>query len=1191
MPSNLRNDVLSAPNKLPESAGTVFRRVFDTTQVLSWTTDKQGFCTALNKDISDELRGLGPLTTTDWMRFVHPDDIDSVLQVMEIARINQEDYQHEYRAIRADGTIRWLFHAGAPRYSKEGVFEGYTGTVIDVTSRHEAFDRLAKSEAEYRLLAEHTSDLICRCDSAGKYLYLSPSYAKLLGIDPVASLGRSAFETIHPDDADSVKEEVERIKVHGVESRVLEVRKKHVDGHYLWAGIKIHGIYDPVTRALSGTVTVSRDISQERLAREKLRRSEERFRKLVHLSSDWYWETDERDVLTYASEGAERVLGLTSDVILGKPRAAFAPDRDESQFSAYREKIAKREPFRDLPFTAKHPKTGKYFHVYVSGEPVFEDGVFIGFQGVGRNVTEEKEMLRELTALAAENQALVENSLDAITQMDASGVFVRVSGAATDVYGYEPAELLGKRYSDFLHPDDIPHAEIVRHGLATGEGTVRNAEMRWIRKDGRISNLSVSAKQALDTGMIYSIAKDVTESLQYQEKLQRINEQMHYILESIGDAFFAVDRDWRITYGNERAARFSGISREQVTGKTLMEAIPGIEKSEVFQYYENAMMTRQDVFFESFYEPAQAWVEVRVYCHDGGLSIFYQDITARRATEQVIRDSELRFKEMIRLTPAGYVAADGQGVLIEVNPAFCAMSGYSQEELVGQNLDQFVSSERLTSMLLRESATNFVHGKETELRHKQGHAVYVLANMTVKRDESGYAKSLTAFVTDITARKEVECQLEVLATHDMLTGLPNRTHVNRTLQSMLDNASPNESIAVLFIDLDRFKEVNDSLGHGVGDVLLQKVAQRLERHMRPTDVVARLGGDEFVVAARCHDGRRSAEAIAQKILTELSAPLDVVGNEVYVSASIGICMVDREAATKELLFQNADMAMYLAKASGRNTFCFFEAEMSARLKNRMALEQALRHAQERNEFELYFQPRINLKSMNVVGMEALIRWHHPELGTVSPADFIPIAEERGLIASIGGWVLDEACRQTQLLVEKYDRPLQVSVNLSAHQLKGKCIIQKVNNALQASKLPAKLLELELTETALIEDMDHSVQVLKDLKSFGLALSVDDFGTGYSSLAYLKRFPIDILKLDRSFINQSPEGVTKLEFVRALVDLAHALKLSVVAEGIETNEMLELLTEARCDEGQGYLFAKPMPLSELEKLLTTFGGLP
>jgi EAL domain-containing protein (putative c-di-GMP-specific phosphodiesterase class I) len=317
----------------------------------------------------------------------------------------------------------------------------------------------------------------------------------------------------------------------------------------------------------------------------------------------------------------------------------------------------------------------------------------------------------------------------------------------------------------------------------------------------------------------------------------------------------------------------------------------------------------------------------------------------------------------------------------------------------------------------------------------------------------------------------------------------------------------------------------------------------------------------------------------------LTTPIAIGGNEVIIGASIGISMFPEDGKTKALLFQSADTAMYRAKAAGRNGYCFFEAAMSVAAKTRMALELSLRPALARKEFELYYQPRIDLKTMSIVGMEALIRWNHPELGLVPPMQFIPIAEDSGLIDPIGQWVLEEACEQTRRFVDQFGRGLRVSVNLSVRQLRRDDIVDQVETVLRRTGLPPNLLELELTESALIENIEHTAGILKDLKNLGITLAVDDFGTGYSGLAYLRSFPIDVLKLDRSFVLQKDEGISSFEFIKAFVDMAHALKLSVVAEGVETGEVLDFLRSASCDEAQGYFLARPLTLDAFEAYLS------
>jgi diguanylate cyclase (GGDEF)-like protein/PAS domain S-box-containing protein len=793
------------------------------------------------------------------------------------------------------------------------------------------------------------------------------------------------------------------------------------------------------------------------------------------------------------------------------------------------------------------------------------------------------------------------------------------------------------------------------------------------------------------------------------EELKRSRERMDAMLENIGDAFFAVDRDWRIIYANRKAASFVDIEIGDALGLPLLEVAPALEGSSLMDCYRRAMASGQPGIVEACWGPTGDWVEARAYPTPDGLSVYFHDITEkRRATEAVrkseqrfrnlfqqagdsilitdrelriiaangracahfgyreeemiglsaraidsgfaygprlleslrqgqthllrmtkrrkdgstfpaevhvsrfedgdqeffqaiirdltdreeaerqLRESEQRFREVIEMTPAGYVVANAEGRILDVNPALCALSGYPRETLVGSRLAHLFEAFPWDQLEPGQQGHATVQGFDAVLRHAGGHTLHVLLNGSTRCDADGRLESITGLLTDITGRKQAECRLQELATHDTLTGLPNRALLHDRLQHMVETCAPGQAVAVMFLDLDRFKEVNDSFGHDHGDVLLCEVAARLRRILRPADVVARLGGDEFVVAAACTGGGavagRPAARIAAKLLEALTVPVTVGNQDVVVGASIGISMYPRDAATRELLFQTADTAMYRAKAEGRNRYRFFEPEMTVAARARMALELSLRPALAREEFELHYQPRVDLRSMAVVGMEALIRWRHPQQGMVPPQQFIGIAEETGLINPIGRWVLREACRQTRRLLDEFGRPIRVSVNVSARQLAQPGFVAEVREALADAGLAPSSLELELTESALIDDLERTAAMLAELQALGVKLAVDDFGTGYSGLAYLRRLPIDVLKLDRSFVLQDDGRISAFDFVKAFVDMAHALQMSVVAEGVETAEVLDFLRAASCDEAQGYLLGRPLPLAELRALL-------
>jgi diguanylate cyclase (GGDEF)-like protein/PAS domain S-box-containing protein len=666
------------------------------------------------------------------------------------------------------------------------------------------------------------------------------------------------------------------------------------------------------------------------------------------------------------------------------------------------------------------------------------------------------------------------------------------------------------------------------------------------------------------------------------EELKRSRERMNLMLESIGDAFFAVDREWRVIYANGKAASFVGVDLGSTIGKPLLDVAPALKGTAILERYLQAMESGQPTVFEDYWEPSATWVEARAYPTADGLSVYFHDITEKRLAEEALRKSEQRFRNLFQEAGDSILITDRQLRIVAANGRACAHFGYREDELLGMSARAIDSNFSYGAELYESLLRGQTHLLRIVKKRKDGSTFP--AEVRVSRFEENGQEFFQAIIRDLTEREDAERQLHHLATHDTLTGLPNRALLHERLQRMLDGCAPGRSVVVMFLDLDRFKEVNDSFGHEHGDVLLCEVAARLRRVLRPADVVARLGGDEFVVAAESGGGSDAAAAIAAKLLDVLTLPVTVGAQDVVVGASIGISMYPRDAATRELLFQTADTAMYRAKAEGRNRYRFFEPAMTVAARARMALELSLRPALGREEFELHYQPRVDLRSMEIVGMEALIRWRHPQQGMVPPQQFIGIAEETGLIVPIGRWVLREACRQTRRLIDEYRRPIRVSVNVSARQLAQPGFAAEVREALADAGLAPVALELELTESALIEDLERTAAMLGELQALGVKLAVDDFGTGYSGLAYLRRLPIDVLKLDRSFVLQDDGRISAFDFVKAFVDMAHALQMSVVAEGVETAEVLDFLRAASCDEAQGYLLGRPLPLAELRKLL-------
>ncbi|MCE5181623.1 MAG: EAL domain-containing protein [Betaproteobacteria bacterium] len=538
------------------------------------------------------------------------------------------------------------------------------------------------------------------------------------------------------------------------------------------------------------------------------------------------------------------------------------------------------------------------------------------------------------------------------------------------------------------------------------------------------------------------------------------------------------------------------------------------------------------------------------------------------------------------------VITDQKNIIIAVNSAFCQITGFAENEAIGQT-PSILKSGRHDQAFYQEMWRSIEKdgnwSGEVWNRRKNGEIYAEWLTLNTVRNYQNEITHYVAIFADITERKQAEEHVHHLAHYDVLTDLPNRTLLQDRLSQALIKAHRHASkAAVMFIDLDRFKVINDTLGHGIGDLLLQEVADRLSNCIREGDTVSRLGGDEFVILLPELGTPDDAYTVAQKLLNSVSQPFMLKGHELHISASVGVSFYPDDGESVETLMKNADIAMYRAKEIGRNNCQFYHADMNSRSFERLAMETSIRRAIECAQFELYFQPRIAMSSRKIIGMEALIRWHHPDLGLVSPAQFIPLAEETGLILPLGEWVLRAAATQGQAWLAAGLEPLHIAVNVSARQFRQVDFVGKVEQILKETGFSPDYLELELTESTLMTHAEENINVLNKFKAMGIRIAIDDFGTGYSSLAYLKRLPVDILKIDRSFISDITEDRDDAAIAEAIISMAQSMSLRVVAEGVETLEQLDFLETRKCDEVQGFYYSPAVPAEQFARLVAEMG---
>ena len=531
---------------------------------------------------------------------------------------------------------------------------------------------------------------------------------------------------------------------------------------------------------------------------------------------------------------------------------------------------------------------------------------------------------------------------------------------------------------------------------------------------------------------------------------------------------------------------------------------------------------------------------------------------------------------------------DADNNYVSVNPAFSRITGYTSEEVIGKN-PKFMASgrhDREFYQKMWKSINQYGYWQgEIWNRRKNAEIYPKWLSIVAVKDAQDNLQNYIAVFSDISERKAADERIYFMAHYDTLTGLPNRNLLHdRILHAIVSAPRHKTKVAILFLDLDRFKIINDNLGHSIGDLLLQAVTERLKGCLRSSDTIARLGGDEFLIVIPDLRDATYAATVAQKILDSLSRHYVIRDIELHTTVSIGISLYPDDGTANEELIANADVAMYRAKEIGRNNYQFFAPAMNDRSYERLTFENKLRRALERREFVIHYQPQVNSMTGLIIGAEALVRWQHPKMGLVSPGMFIPIAEESGLIIRIGEWVLREVCRQAKAWQEEGLPPIPVAVNLSAVQFRQNNLVEMVDDALKESGLDPHCLELEITESGIMQNSETSVHTLRLLKQMGLKLSVDDFGTGYSSLSYLKKFPIDKLKIDQSFVRDITTDQDDAAIINAIIGMANSLKLRVIAEGVETVEQQNFLNANGCFESQGYYFCKPLPAEEFRELL-------
>jgi diguanylate cyclase (GGDEF)-like protein/PAS domain S-box-containing protein len=814
------------------------------------------------------------------------------------------------------------------------------------------------------------------------------------------------------------------------------------------------------------------------------------------------------------------------------------------------------------------------------------------------DLTEQRARDRELHNMNAFLTAVVETSPVAIYTTDLDGMVTFWNDAAERIFGYTREQSIG-RLAPFISEDKREEAGRLRGRVLSGE-TLTGLELERRRADGTTIVVNGSAAPLRDeagdvTGLLVACI-DVTEAKRSAAELEHHLHFTRAMLDAIPNPVYFKDREGRYVTFNRAFNEIFGPA-EEWRGKRVSDMLdPETARAHAEQdrplldkpsstTYEKTMTRGEGQPRELLYN------KVTFVDRSGdvaGLIATITDVTRYKETERALEASEARFRVLTDSSIDLISVLDAAGNIQYQSAALMNLLGYDPTATIGHNIAEFVHRDdldhvRATLKRVVEAAQSS-EPAEFRLRHRDGQW-RTFETLGINCLANPHIHGVVFNSRDVTDRKVIQQRIQHLAYHDNLTGLPNRSLLQDRLAHSIARADrTNKKVAVLFIDLDNFKNINDTLGHDVGDELLRQVSRRLSECVRLEDTIARQGGDEFIVLLDGLDDGRGASVVAQKILNALRKAFVLSGTDQHVSGSVGIALFPEDGRDAQTLMKNADTAMFHGKTQGKNTYQYFTAQMNIAVKRRMTLESALRRAVMNRDFVLHYQPQIDLDKGEILAVEALVRWKTEDGGTVSPGDFIPLAEETGLINEIGEWVLKEACRQAKEWQDMGLPKLRMAVNLSARQFSDRTFLDMVTRTLAETGLAAECLELEITESQVMRQTEGMIMLLNKLSEMGVQLAIDDFGTGYSSLSYLKRLPIQKLKIDQSFVRDITVDPNDTAIVVAIINMAKSLDLDTIAEGVETAGQLALLRSKGCHVGQGYYFSAPVRAEVLYPLL-------
>ena len=1126
-----------------------------------------------------------------WRKMVHPDDRarvrGSIRDLLESGALI-----HEFRIVLADGEARVVENRARVALDARGASQRIDGTISDITERKRAEDEQARLAA----IVEFSQDAIVSTDQDRTILSWNAGAERIFGYTAAEVLGRDV-RLLVPEERREELGQRRALALAGQQTAPHETERLAKDGRRIPVSISASP-HRNVGGTIVGVSLIYRDISARKSAEEE----RGRLAAIVESSQDAIIGRTLDGTIVSWNAGAERLYGYPAAEALGKHALLLTPPELQHETERNRELLRHGNAVPSHE-TVRLSKDGRRIAVQLSLSPIRDSsGNVIGTASIASDISERKRAEAERAELAA----IVEQSGDAIISRSLDRTILTWNRAAERLFGWTAREAIGRNIRLIVPPErfgeNTRNRELVHQGHPVPSyDTVR------IAKDGRHVDVSLSQSPIKnERGEVIAVSlllRDITE----RKQAEQARGQLAAIVENSNDAIIGRSLDGTITSWNAGAERLLGYSAGEAIGQFIAFTIPEgqhirtaeigekVQRGEAVPPHETRRKTKDGRVIDvmSSISPLRDGSGTIV-----GASQILHDITALKQADNAMKESEERFRAAFEQAGVGMGlrALDPRNPRwLRVNEKLCEILGYTRDELLHlTTVDLTPPEDRGTALdyndkLLRGEVASY--SREKRYVRKDGCIIWTNVSIAAVRTPDGRPAHVISVIEDITERKRAAERIDFLSQYDALTELPNRTLFQDRLELAVAHARRrNEFLGVLMVNLDRFKKVNESLGHEGGDELLREVASRLKTSLRDVDTIGRLGGNDYAILVEGVQTADAVTAVAKKLTQILATPFDVRGQEIFVSASIGVASCSSGACNAGKLLEGAEVALTRAKQDGGGSYHVLQDEPITLSGRRLTFETQLRRALERDELLLHYQPKVNVKTGLITGAEALVRWRNPDGGLVSPAEFIPLAEETGLIVPIGEWVLHSACAQASAW-HRQGHPISIAVNLSARQFRQKELCETVRLALADSGLDARHLELEITESMVMHRADQAIATLQQLNEIGVELSVDDFGTGYSSLSYLKRFPVHKLKVDQSFVRELHKDADDAAIVRAVVALAKSLNQKTVAEGVETEQQLIFLAGLHCDEYQGYYFSKPLPAADFLQLLHIRSAAP